>query len=75
MSAPATDSANLGALQHDVLADAEGKQLLVHCETILYLSGNSVDPVGLKARIDQLKVEIAEEFDVLVHLQDALRAT
>ncbi|MGW5703810.1 hypothetical protein [Amycolatopsis japonica] len=75
MSAPATDSVDLGALQHDVLADAEGKQLLVHCETILYYSGNSVDPVGLKARIAQLKAEIAEEFDVLVHLQDALRAT
>ncbi|MFE5565991.1 hypothetical protein ACFQ68_13475 [Amycolatopsis japonica] len=75
MSAPATDSVDLGALQHDVIAGAVSKQLLVHCQTTLYRSGNSVDPVGLKARIDQLKTQIAEEFDVLVHIQDALRAT
>ncbi|MBE1580479.1 hypothetical protein ACFORH_43060 [Amycolatopsis roodepoortensis] len=73
MSAPATDSVDLGALQHDVLASAVNKQLLVHCHTIAFNSG--MDPVGISARITRLKAEISEKFDVLVHLQDAMRAT
>ncbi|UJW36951.1 hypothetical protein L3Q67_45130 (plasmid) [Saccharothrix sp. AJ9571] len=63
----------LAEFQHDLVATAQEKQLLLRCHTIAFNSG--VNPSATGDRIAQLDRELTQLWDQIANVQLALRAS
>jgi hypothetical protein len=67
MTAQLTIAPDFGALRHDLLARAVGKQLLLRCHRIALASG--MFPGETEARIARVESQLRETYDSLAALQ------
>lgn len=69
MTVRLTIAADVGALRHDLLARAVGKELLLRCHRIALAS--QMFPGETEARIARLESQLREIYDSLATLQTA----